>query len=195
MRYRLLVPCMAALLLLGSICEEGVPPREWERGFFEPIQTTPNDLPSDLDVSRIVGYEDELLTSPMPLQMSVRNDGDKRVTDVMPAGLVFSPGHPDYAYMILLQDFSFTVPALKDTVLLIPTYNCNEDLDEPDEEGVFYIDDRAWDLEMKEMYDLVAGKTLVDTIVFLDEIQDALWEITDGDGLTDSTRAWLKGLK
>jgi hypothetical protein len=194
MKYRLAFIVIAGFLLVGGICDT-VPDREWERGFFTPIQTEPYKLPGDLNVFRIVGYDDEIETSPWPLQMNVRNDGDRRVTDVMPAGLVFSPSGIDYAYMILLQEFTITVPALKDTVILIPTYSCNEDLDEPDDESNYFTDNRAWDVELKEMYDLLEGKTLHDSIVGVDEIQDALWEITDGEGLTDSTRNWLRGLK
>ena len=194
MKHRHQVVVLAGFLLLGSICTTPES-REWERGFFVPIQTEPYKMPGDLNVSRIVGYDDEIESSPWPLQMNVRNDGDQRVTDVMPAGLVFSPSGIDYAYMILLQEFTITVPALRDTVILLPTYSCNEGLDEPDDESNYFVDNRAWDVELKEMYDLLEGKILLDSVVSVDEIQDALWEITDGEGLTDSTRTWLKGLK
>ena len=145
-------------------------------------------------MTSIIGYEDEIPTSELPLALAVTNTSFDRVTGTMPRGLCFRPRNVEYQYMIVLQDFVFEVPGDGDTVIYLPTWCANEDLDEPEEEALYDIDLQAWDRELKELYDLLQGKVLKDTFVELDMIQDALYEITDGEGLSDSTRLWLENL-
>ncbi|MFO7676477.1 MAG: hypothetical protein R6X12_09205 [bacterium] len=189
---RILILVLVALAATGSLCERA-PERNWERGDFRPDPGRVWDLPGDVRVNSIIGWEDEIVNSELPLALAFRNDGNAPRSVTMPAGLCFRPRDPEYAWMILLQDFTFTVP-LDDTTVLVPTWSANEERDEPDDESPYDIDLVARDREMKELFDLLAGKTLIDTIVELDVVQDALWEVTDGDGLTDSTRAWLEEL-
>jgi hypothetical protein len=194
MKYsRLLLLTVTALFALGSWCEV-VPEPNWERGDFHPDPGKNWDLPSDLRVTSIIGYEDEIPASELPLAFAVTNTSLDRVTGTMPRGLCFRPRNVEYQYMIVLQDFVFEVPGDGDTVIYLPTWCANEDLDEPEEEALYDIDLQAWDRELKELYDLLQGKVLNDTFVELDMVQDALYEITDGEGLTDSTRLWLENL-
>ncbi|MFO7638746.1 MAG: hypothetical protein R6X14_05555 [bacterium] len=185
------IAVMAFALVLAG-CGR-VPERQWERGDFHPDPGRRWDLPGDLSVNSILGWEDEIENSLLPLALAVRNSGGARRSVTMPAGLCFKPRDPDYQYMILLQDFTFSVP-VDDTTVLLPTWCANEDLDEPDDESFYNIDLQAWDQDLKELYDLLRGKVIRDSFVDLDMLQDALWEITDGVGLTDSTRTWLREL-
>ena len=69
----------------------------------------------------------------------------------------------------------------------------NAESDEPDDESFYAIMGREWDRETEELLNLVADKALSgDDAVAL--AQDALFEITDEDGLTDSTRTKLANL-
>lgn len=183
---------LIALAGITASCER-VPERNWERGDFRPDPGRYWDMPSDVSVGAILGWEDEIYNSLLPLVMTVRSNTGARRSVTMPAGLCFRPRDPYYQYMILLQDFTFTVPP-DDTTILLPTWCANEELDEPDDESFYSIDLQAWDSELKELYDLLKDKTIHDSLVDLDMLQDALWEITDEEGLTDSTRAWLKEL-
>ena len=194
MKYRrLLLLAVTALFTLGSWCEV-VPERNWERGDFHPDPGRAWDPPSDLRVTTIIGYEDEIPTSELPLAFAVTNTSLNRVTGMMPRGLCFRPRNAEYQYMVLLQDFAFDVPGDGDTTIYLPTWCANEDLDEPEEEALYDIGLQAWDREMKELYDLLQDKVLKDSFVELDMVQDALYEITDGEGLRDCTRTWLENL-
>jgi hypothetical protein len=105
-----------------------------------------------------------------------------------------SPTDAAYEYMMLLQDFPIAAPPNSDTLILLPTYCANEGLDAPDEDAVYDFSIQVYERELNELLDLVAGKRLEgDTAVTL--AQDALFEITDGTGLTDSTRTKLRNLR
>jgi len=199
---RLLRPLALAAafsVLTASVCEKKTPERQWERGAFEPLpeNTKPYQLPAGVSVITMYGYTDDVIPkSDLPLLMTVRNGSNADIDIVFPAGLVFSPQENpdyDYQYMILLQDYPFTVSAGTDQNELLPTYGCNEELDDPDEDAFYSIYGREWDRETEELLDLVADKALSgDDAVML--AQEALFEITDGGGLADSTRTKLANL-
>jgi hypothetical protein len=191
---RLLVLPAAFVVLTASVCQKKPPERQWERGVFEPIpaNTQPYQLPAGVSVVQIVGTDSISPMSDLPLLMTVHNGGQNNTSVTFPAGLVFGPLNPDYQYMILLQDCRFTA-APGDRDVMLPTYCCNDTLEEPDDESFYTIMGREWDRETEELLNLVADKALAgDTAVTL--AQDALFEITDGDSLTDSTRALLRNL-
>jgi hypothetical protein len=76
----------------------------------------------------------------------------------------------------------------------VPTYGCNEEnLDPPDDESFYTIAGREWDKETQELLDIVAPKAL-NTDDAVELAQEALSEITDGEGLTDSTKTKLQAL-
>jgi hypothetical protein len=185
----------AGLLLVAGTCKkEVVPERQWERGFFKPYLGKEFTLNGALHVTRIIAAEDEIPASALPLAMTVTNETSRRVSTHFPSGLVFEPTNLEYQYMIILQDFYFSVPAQSETLIDIPTYCCNEDLDEPDDESFYRkFEIQVWERELNDLIDIVRDKRLEgDTAVPL--AQDALFEITDGDGLTDATRAALESL-
>ena len=191
---RLLALAAALPLLAASVCERRPPERQWQRGAFLllPANTQAYQLPSGISMVSIFGNLDPTQASDLPLLATVHNSGQENVDVTLPAGLVFAPASTEYQYMILLQDFHF-IATTGDRNVTVPTYCCNVDLYEPDEESPYYIAGREWDLETEELLDLVADKSLSgEAAVML--AQDALYEITDGDGLTDTTRARLDSL-
>ncbi|MEO0073076.1 MAG: hypothetical protein ABIK43_00245 [candidate division WOR-3 bacterium] len=192
---RLKVTVFFALVSVAGVCDK-VPERGWERGYFRPIEETnkPWSLPAGLSLRSCVGAEDEdTLVSLLPLVAKIFNETDKRMTATLPAGLVFEPGNYEYQYMIILQPFVLTVPGDMDTTVLLPTFCCNEDLDEPDDESNYTIHSQEWEVEMNELVDLLKGKRLVGYQT-LELVQSALFEITDGNGLTDTMRSKLASL-
>lgn len=186
-------PLLLTLLicLIGS-CNR-LPERQWERGAFEPIGGRPYRLPDGLEVRSIIGAEEEIPTSNLPLKMAILNNTTRRISVLMPAGLVFAPADPEYQYMMLLQQFSFSVPADQDTAILLPTYCANENRDEPDEDAQYQIAVQVWERELNELFELLKDKRL-DNEEAVELAQEALFEITDGNGLTDSTRTRLRNL-
>jgi hypothetical protein len=189
----LFVVAAGMLLLAGSCRKEVAPEHEWQHGFFEPVGGKPFTLTSGLTIRFMYGADDLTRASELPLAMGIRNAADGRTTSTFPAGLVFTPTDLEYAYMILLQDFRFSVPGRNETTILLPTYSCNEGLYDPDEESFYRTDIQVWERELNELFDLVDGKRLEgDTAVPL--AQEALWQITEGDSLTDTMRVQLRNL-
>jgi len=188
---------LAAVFLLAtaSICQKKPPERQWERGAFQslPANTQPYQLPAGISVVRIIGADDATSMSELPLLMTVHNSNQADVDVTFPAGLVFGPSDLEYQYMIILQECRFTAVSGADRDVSLPTYCCNAELDDPDDASSYAIMGREWDRETQELLDLVTDKSLSgDEAVTL--AQDALFEITDGDSLTDSTRTKLANL-
>lgn len=183
---------LAGMFFLASMCEK-LPERQWERGNFVPIGGKPYQLPSGLTVREIKGLGEETTFSLMPLRAVLFNTTSSRVNVRMPAGLVFSPLDLEYQYLMLVQEFAFSVPPDQDTAILLPTFGCNEDLDEPDEEMSYEIHSQVWEREFNELFTILKPKHL-DNGDAAELVQDAVYEITDGDGLTDSTRQLLQQL-
>jgi hypothetical protein len=192
---RLLVLPAAFVVLTASVCQKKPPERQWERGAFQslPANTQLHQLPAGVSVVQIIGADTVSSMSDLPLLMTVHNSGQDDVDVTFPAGLVFGPSPAEYQYMMLLQDCSFTAPSGTDRNVLLPTYCCNADSVEPDDESFYIINGREWDRETQELLDLVTDKSLSgeDAVLLA---QDALFEITDGDSLTDSTRTLLRNL-
>ncbi|MCX6841160.1 MAG: hypothetical protein NTX53_02585 [candidate division WOR-3 bacterium] len=193
---RLLALPAAFLVVSASLCQKKPPERQWERGSFQslPANTQLYQWPAGVVSVQIVGADDASPMSDLPLLMTVHNSGQDDVDITFPAGLVFGPSPAEeYQYMILLQDCSFTAPGGSNRDVLLPTYCCNADSSEPDDASFYIINGREWDRETEELLNLVADKALSgDDAVTL--VQDALFEITDEDGLTDSTKAELSNL-
>jgi hypothetical protein len=197
----LLVLPAAFLVLTGTACDQkSAPDRAWERGAFQemPENSQSYSLPAGITIDSMYGEPDSTILNsdePLRLQVSNSNSGSTEVT--FEAGLVFSPSNADYQYMMLLKDFSFTAQAGVTSGILVPTYGCNEDsLDTPDDESFYNIGWRENDKETKELFDLVANKT-INSDEAIELLHQALDEITGPDypdGLTDSTKTQLQAL-
>lgn len=195
--FSLLVLTAAFVLLTGSACDQGkAPERAWERGAFQPMSENIQSysLPNGVSIDSMYGYDDVIPESDLPLWLVVSNSNSGDVQVKFPAGLVFSPNIPDYQYMMILKDFSFIAAGGGTSNAIVPTFCCNEEsLDVPDDDSYYTIAGREWDRETQELLDIVAPKAL-NTEDAVELAQEALSEITDGEGLTDSTKTKLQAL-
>jgi hypothetical protein len=192
----LFVLTAALVVLTGGKCSKPAPDRAWDRGAFQPVSANQQSysLPAGITIDSMYGSLDSTIPeSDIPLYMVVSNTNSGNTQVTFPAGLVFDPGNVDYQYTMLLKDFTFTANAGVTSGIYVPTYCCNEDLSLPDDESFYGIAGREWDKETQELLDIVAGKALnTDDAISL--AQDALFEITDESGLSDSTKTQLKAL-
>ena len=195
----LLVLTVTLVVLTGSACKKESPPpdRAWQREAFQPLAENTKDysLPDGITIDTLRGEEDSVIPeSNLPLYMVVRNAKSGNTNVTFPAGLIFDPQNPEIKYMMLLKDFTFTANVGVTESIYVPTYDCNDVLDDPDVESFFTTAGIEWDKETQELLDLVADKAL-NTPEAIDLAQQALSEITeDSTGLTDSTRTHLKAL-
>lgn len=194
---RLLLMAAVSLLLVAGICPPDVPPDpEWQPEQFRPIGGKDYALPAGLTAKTIVGWDDEIENpaAEYPLMFLVQNTTGSRIDAKLPEGLVFYPRNlEDYMFVILVKEFGFTVPPNQDTTLLLPTYGCNEDKDEPDDEGYYDIDIQLWEKGFTDIFEILTTKSLA-TFDDFDVVQDAIYEYTFTQDLTDSIIDALEAL-
>jgi hypothetical protein len=201
--YRLLslfVLPVAFVVLAGIACDQKTAPDKfWEPGAFQRMDQNAENysLPAGITIDSMYGEPDStILDADLPLRLQVSNSNSGSTEVKFPAGLVFSPSIADYQFMMLLKDFSFTAQAGVTSGILVPTYGCNEDeLDPPDDESFYDIGWRENDKETKELFDLLANKTISGEAA-IELCTQALYEICgEGEtGLTDSTKTQLQAL-
>ena len=196
----LLVLPAAFVVLVGTACDQkSVPDRAWDRGAFQRMDQNAENysLPAGITIDSMYGADTTLPDAEKPLQLQVSNSNSSNTEVKLPAGLVFSSANAEYEYMMLLKEFSFSATVGVTSGILVPTYGCNEDsLEPPDAESFYDIGWRENDKETKELFDLVANKT-IDSDEKIELLQQALDEITGPDypdGLTDSTKTALQAL-
>lgn len=197
MHRRLVLMAAVSLLLVAGICPPAEPPDpEWEAGLFQPVGGKDFDLTSDLTVRSIIGGSDEIENpaAEYPLKFLVFNETDSRVNTRMPEGLIFYPSDPEYDYCVLVKHFDLTVPPSQDTTVFLPTYNCDEDKYEADDEEVSYqIDIQLWEKGFTDIFEILADKPLA-TFDDFDVVQEAIYEYTYTQDLTDSLIQALEAL-
>lgn len=193
----LLALTVALVVLTGIACQKSTPERVWAPGAFEPMSENIETYspPGGVTIDSVIGYDGDTdtLESDIPLYAFVSNSNSGNTSVTFPAGLVFGPLDPEYEYMMLLKDFTFTAAGGGSSTAILPTYGCNEDsLYEPDPEISYTQQGKEWDKETQKLLDVMAGKTIPDSLK--DLVQEALDEVTQGDSLTDSTKTKLSNL-
>jgi len=95
---------------------------------------------------------------------------------------------------LLVQDVNVEVPADSVRQLILEMYCANQARKPADENTEFVlgpvVDD---DPALRELFDLLKGRTIPGDKAEL--VQKAVWEITDGDGLSAESRAALSTLQ
>ncbi|UCG43403.1 MAG: hypothetical protein JSU73_01945 [candidate division WOR-3 bacterium] len=200
MHRRLLLMAAVSLLLVAGICPNRTPPDpQWEPGQFEPIGGKDFDLTSDLTVRSIVGGNDEIENpaAEYPLKLLVFNETDSRVDTQLPEGLIFRPTNDpelEYDYCVLVKPYNLTVPPSQDTTVFLPTYNCDEDKFEADDEEIYYESDiQLWEKGFTDIFEILADKALA-TLDDFDVVQEAIYEYTYTQNLSDSLIQVLEAL-
>jgi hypothetical protein len=195
----LLALTVALVVLTGSACQKSTPERAWTPGAYHPVKANLKTFsqPDGVSFGTISGYDGDCASSNQPLYMLVSNSKSNDIDVTFPAGLVFGASDTNYEYMILPQEYTFTVAASanQDTVVL-STYGCNENsLDAPDADASYSIAGVEWDKDTQVLLDLLAGKSLVTGDDNLALVEEAMTEVfDDSTGLQDSTKTQLGNL-
>lgn len=124
--------------------------------------------------------------------MSLRNTTGSDVTVRLPAGLYFLSEKPETQHGIILQDHEIVVPAGEVKHVRINLFCANKACEYGDTEDRFTFGPVNTHPGIAEIIGLVRGKKLdMDTAA---PVVEAVWAVTDGDGLTDALRAQLSAL-
>jgi hypothetical protein len=84
--------------------------------------------------------------------------------------------------MIIGKGQPIVVPAGHDTLITIGAFCCNEGRDPPDDADTFAVGPITDIAELQEIISITRFKRLNATNVLM--VQNAIWSVTDGDGLT-----------
>ena len=128
------------------------------------------------------------------LAFELYNPGITPIEFILPAGAFFEPGAGDVQPMLIAVDESLTVPSGL-TVFCVPTYCMDLDAHVPSDVDMYEIAGAgiAQQACITEILDLIRGKTEIshaDSYI----IQEAVWECTENDSITEDQRAALQNL-
>ena len=186
---RILASLVLALGLVLAIvgCQYILPRQE-----FEPSGTQFN-LNSMIQVTDIAGattgYDP---TGLFTLELKGKSLGSGVESDVLPAGLLFRSSNREVQHMILVRDYSIAVPAGHDTVIAIGVFCCNSSRAVPNDTDRYTIGPVTDNSDLQTIVAITKHKSLGPSNVSL--VQDAIWSVTDGDGLTQGMTDSLNAL-
>lgn len=103
-------------------------------------------------------------------------------SDSMPPGLILRSLSSPVQHMIIAKGQPIVVPAGHDTLITIGTFCCNELRDVPSDSDSFAIGPMTDNTELQEIVSITKFKQLGASNV--QTVQNAVWSVTDGDGLT-----------
>jgi len=151
---------------------------------FEPTGT-PFYLKSTVRLAKLagsrIGYNPTGLFS---LDFTGQSLTADTATDTLPAGLVLRSLTQPVQHMIIAKDQPLVVPAGHDTLITIGTFCCNEGRTPPTDTDYFEIGPITDNTELQQIYSITRFKQLNSSNVLT--VQNAIWAVTDGDGLTQA---------
>ncbi|WP_027481265.1 hypothetical protein [Deinococcus pimensis] len=123
--------------------------------------------------------------------LGLSNTTDTTVTIVIPGGTYFISESDENQNGLMIQTHTITLPPHVVTVVYVELWCVNHHRHASDEDARYRFGPVNTNAAMKELLDLLADRDLTSD---LSAVQDAVWDITDEDGLTDEVRAALRAL-
>lgn len=191
-----------ATLILAAACggDSGTGPKPPALPFDHPTGT-PFTLPTGVttvgalkgpdgscDAATRVGFSAQLVEVCITLHNSTANT----ITTIFPPRIVLISKSGDVQNGTQVQPVSVPVPVGRDTTVVLELYcvNLSRHATAPgDEYTLGVISDNAG---LQEIATILANKVIDESSVW--DVQDAIWEVSDGDGLTAETRTNLQSL-
>ncbi|MBJ6764014.1 hypothetical protein JGU66_24845 [Myxococcaceae bacterium JPH2] len=134
--------------------------------------------------------------------LPVRNDGVVGIPLDLPAGLILVASSPDYQHGVLLEDSHVVIypggadagPEVKGGPLPIHAFCLNHSRSASEPKARYTLGPITQNAQVKELISLIKGKNVAEDGSKVEVVQEALWHITDGSGLTADDRAALAEL-
>lgn len=161
-------------------------------GEFEPSGTQ-FYVKSTIEVKRITGSLanfDTTAANSLDLTATSRSSGSE--SDVLPAGLILVSTSPQVAHMILLKDYPIRVPAGRDTIITIGTFDCNSRRAAPSNNNTYTVGPVTDHQDLRRIVTITRHKRLGSGNVSY--IQDVVRYVTDGGALRQSSIDSLNAL-
>ena len=124
----------------------------------------------------------------LPVCIGLKNTGTADVTVTFPAGLTFISKDPTSQNGIILQKHDLVATAGKTTYFYFRLFCINEHCIYGRKQDRYTFGNVSNDPRIAELISLAANKKLVNGSDISAALFNAVWDITDGDGLTDAHR-------
>jgi len=121
---------------------------------------------------------------------TLQNSTGSTITLTFPSGLIFISSDLGVQNGLVINTVVVVLPP-GPTTILVPLYCVNLTRHGSSATDLFQLGPVSDDPVLKEIITILSGKNLAGHEF---DVQFAIWEYTDGDGLTDATRAKLKSL-
>ena len=115
--------------------------------------------------------------------------GPEKKRMVFPAGFSMIAEDDAYQNGILVQDVSFDLPADDRSQFVLQMYCANQSREKADSKAKYKIGPVLKLPGLKKLFKLLHGRRIPAEMT--ETVQDAVWEVTDGDGLEPETRKTL----
>ena len=183
--FRVALVLLPVLVLIG--CGIILPSQE-----FEPSGTQFN-VTSTINVKRIIGSTSRFDTSganSLDLVGTSTTSGNE--SDVLPAGLILRSPSSHVAHMIILKDYTITVPAGHDTIITFGAFDCNSTRAAPTNADTYTIGPVTDNTDLQSIVAITKHKHLGSSNVSY--VQDVVRYVTDGEALRQSSIDSLNAL-
>ena len=140
------------------------------------------------DAATRVGFSAQLVE----VCVTLHNSTTSTITTTFPAGIVLISKSAEVQNGTQVQPIAVPVRAGSDTTVILELYcvNLSRHATAPgDEYTLGVVTDNAG---LREIATILANKVIDESSVW--DVQDAIWEVSDGDGLTSETRTNLQAL-
>lgn len=162
------------------------------KGDFEPSGTNFN-LNSNITVKSIksskTGYNP---TGPFTIDLICSSNSQNTETDKLPVGLFFLSENTKVQHLILIKEQQISAPVSKDTTIVIASYSVNKNKLVAGDTDRYQLGPVTDNSDLETIIDIVRNKNLNPTNYML--VQRAIYQVTDGDGLTSAMEDSLKAL-
>ncbi|MBS1512983.1 MAG: hypothetical protein JST86_19245 [Bacteroidetes bacterium] len=160
--------------------------------YFEEIKTITNPL-CTTDTMRFFGCGKFVR-----LAVHLRNNNFTAVTVTFPKGLILTSNDPAFQNGALLQTFATNVPANADWCVNLYLACLNKNRHEPANAATYGNPVITNNSKLIELTELLSSKQLIRItsygLQFAENIQNAVWDITDSTGLTAKDYSYLNAL-
>lgn len=182
---------------------------EW-KGIGESLETptgTPFNLPAGIGLAGIIkGYNTndcgcdkddagcQIGTGDLvKVCLGLTNTTNKPITVTFPKGLIIISMETETQNGLVIQVETIEIPADQTVYYSLGAYCLNSERNPAFVTDVFEFGPVTQNAKLKELMTMVANKRL-DNIETRGVLQAALWNITDGDGLTDFDRQYISSI-
>lgn len=131
----------------------------------------------------------------VPLSLTFSNDSDQEKTIIIPACFAFLSSDKGYQDGLNVQKRLIVLAAHSVRTVVLGTYCLQKERDAPTSGIVYTRDKVTTEAELLRICEILAEKRPVSAAEDKYRLQLVIWNVTDGEGLTQDDITWLNALR